>query len=136
MKIGLSLSRCVLDIYENRINSHDVLVIIARTDINPHNDEQWRDIWIGYHVNNPEWIHLGDTDEEPLRHLLTELYDSGLIHQPRQFGVRPRRLNYHWLETILFNDDLDRNPSAKKAWEQFQIISGLSSSVDRFNDNF
>ena len=41
MKIGLSYSRCVRDIVEGKVDMADVLVIIARTDFDPHNDEQW-----------------------------------------------------------------------------------------------
>ena len=48
MKIGLSYSRCVRDIVDGVVNINDVLVVIARTDFDPHNDDQWRGIWIGY----------------------------------------------------------------------------------------
>ena len=41
MRIGLSFSRCVLDIVEGRVDIDDVLVVIARTDFDPHNDSQW-----------------------------------------------------------------------------------------------
>jgi len=44
MKIGLSFSRCVRDIWEGRVDSHDVLVIIARTNFNPNDDAQWEGI--------------------------------------------------------------------------------------------
>ena len=36
MKIGLSYSRCVLDIVEERVDINDVLVIIARTKFDPN----------------------------------------------------------------------------------------------------
>ena len=32
MKIGLSYSRCILDIVEGRVDINDVLVVIARTN--------------------------------------------------------------------------------------------------------
>ena len=38
MKIGLSLSRCMRDILEERVDIKDVLVIVARTDVDPYND--------------------------------------------------------------------------------------------------
>ena len=41
MLIGLSYSRCVLDIVEERVDVDDVLVIIARTDFDPRNNDQW-----------------------------------------------------------------------------------------------
>ena len=58
MKIGLSYSRCVLDIIEGRVNIDDVLVLITRTNFDPNVDEQWTGIWQGYTMgglSNPEW---------------------------------------------------------------------------------
>ena len=48
MKVGSSLSRCARDIYEGKVDKKDVLVIIARTDVDPYNDVQWTSIWNGY----------------------------------------------------------------------------------------
>jgi hypothetical protein len=134
MKIGLSLSRCLRDIYQGRVDSHDVLVIIARTLFDPNNDEQWADIWSGYGgggqmggaFSNPEWIDIPDKEEEAFRHLVTEMYNAGMIHQPRQFGALPPRMPYHWLETALPDNELDRFPAVKLAWDQFQTVAGLA----------
>ena len=41
MKIGLSYSRCVRDIVDGTVDIEDVLLIIARTDFDPHDDDQW-----------------------------------------------------------------------------------------------
>ena len=41
MKVGLSLSRCMRDVYTGKVDEEDVLVIIARTDFDPHNDNHW-----------------------------------------------------------------------------------------------
>lgn len=140
MKIGLSYSRCVRDIVEGKVDIADVLVIVARTNFDPHNDEQWRGIWQGYAGgsnrgsmirmfagSNPEWADYGDEDEDRFRSVSIDLYDSGKLHQPRQFGAHPRRLPYYWLETIVSTEELENNSSVKHAWEQFQVIAGLAS---------
>jgi len=140
MKIGLSYSRCVRDIVEGQVDINDVLVIVARTDFDPHNDEQWQGIWQGYAGgsnrgsmirmfagSNPEWADYGDEDEDRFRSVSIDLYDSGKLHQPRQFGAHPRRLPYYWLETIVSTEELENNHSVKHAWEQFQVIAGLAS---------
>ena len=45
---------------------------------------------------------------------------------------RSQRMPYYWLETVLLSDNLDANPAAKKAWNQFQVIAGLINvSVDK-----
>ena len=67
MKIGLSLSRCMRDILEERVDIDDVLVIVARTDVDPHNDNHWSQIWEGYlygGLSNPEWAGLEEHEEE------------------------------------------------------------------------
>ncbi len=127
MKIGLSYSRCVRDIVDGTVDIEDVLVVIARTDFDPHNDEQWSSIWRGYHSRsgwgNPEWA---DYDNETnFRDVSKELWDTGKLHQPRQFGAHPRRLPYHWLETVVSDSDLENSPVVKDAWDRFQMVSGL-----------
>jgi hypothetical protein len=140
MKIGLSYSRCVRDIVDGKVDINDILVVIARTDFDPHNDEQWSDIWQGYHNrggwSNPEWSHYSDEDEDRFRDVSIELYTKGLLHQPRQFGSHPHRMPYYWLEASLPADELERNPAVKKAWEQFQIVAGLSKSTKILKDDF
>jgi hypothetical protein len=143
MKIGLSYSRCVRDIVDGRVNINDVLVLITRTDFDPHNDDQWSGIWIGYgggtenaytrgffSHSNPEWA--GYHDEDRFRSVSIELYDSGKMHQPRKFGVKPARRPEIWLETVLPSSELESNPAAKSAWDQFQTVAGLTNvSLDR-----
>jgi len=140
MKIGLSYSRCVRDIVDGTIDIEDVLVVIARTDFDPHDDEQWKSIWEGYgggHTNsfsqgffgssNPEWAGYPAEDEDRFRSVSIELWESGKLHQPRKFGAHPSRRPEIWLETVLVEGDLDSNPAAKMAFEKFQTIAGLSS---------
>ena len=140
MKIGLSLSRCVRDIYLGKVDSHDVLVIIARTDFDPNIDEQWTSIWNGYRYmggySNPEWRMIPDEEEKDFRHLVCELYNAGMIHQPRKFGAGPTRSQYYWLEASLPDIELESRPAVKKAWENFQIVAGLSSTKKPFHDEF
>ena len=126
MKVGLSLSRCVRDIVEGKVLFEDILVVIARTDVDPYNDAHWKQIFDGYlygGFSNPEWAGMED-EEENLRHVLKQLYDHGKLHQPRQFGAHPSRLPYYWLECIVPEDEM--NPSQQKAWDQYQTMCGLS----------
>lgn len=135
MKIGLSYSRCVRDIVDGLVDIDDVLVIIARTDFDPNDDAQWSGIWAGYGggqtfgnpFGNPEWMNYPAEDEDRFRSISIELWETGRLHQPRKFGAHPRRLPYYWLETTLPSEELDRFPAVKSAWDQFQIVAGLSS---------
>jgi len=140
MKIGLSYSRCVLDIVEGRVNMEDVLVLITRTDFDPRDDEQWTGIWQGYTLgglSNPEWANydLNNTDHEAkFRSVSCMLYEDGKIHQPRKFGAHPRRRPEIWLEAVLPDSELENNPAVKMAWEKFQTLASLSG-VD-LNDKY
>ena len=39
MKIGLSYSRCVRDIVDGVVSIDDVLIVISRTDFDPHDND-------------------------------------------------------------------------------------------------
>ena len=140
MKIGLSYSRCVRDIVDGKVSIDDVLILITRTDFNPHDDEQWSGIWIGYgggtdnsyatgffSQSNPEWAGTEPEDEDKYRNVSIELWESGKLHQPRKFGAHPQRRPEIWLEAVLPNTELAKNPAAQKAWDKFQTIAGLTN---------
>ena len=120
------------DIVEARVDYDDVLVIIARTDFDPHNDAHWDNIWNGYRyggMSNPEWegAEPNSTDEEAsaiYRNVAIRLYDGGKFHQPRQFGAHPARMPYYWLECFVPPEEM--NPSQQKAWDNYKLITGLS----------
>ena len=140
MKIGLSYSRCVRDIVDGVVNIDDVLVIITRTDFDPHDAEQWASIWEGYAGgsdptsmrglfggSNPEWYGYKDEDEDRFRSVSIELWETGKLHQPRKFGAHPKRRPEIWLEAVLPSSELEHNPAAKAAWDKFQTIAGLTN---------
>ncbi len=143
MKVGLSYSRCVRDIVDGVVDIKDVLVVITRTDFDPHNDDQSKGIWEGYAGgsgqgslwSHPEWYGYTPEDETRFRKVSIELWEQGKFHQPRKFGARPQRLPYYWLEAGLQTEDIERNVSVKKAWEQFQIIAGLANT-NKIKDDF
>jgi hypothetical protein len=138
MKIGLSYSRCVKDIVDGVVDINDVLIIITRTDFDPHDDAQWQSIWQGYAGGsdanlmrgyfsgaNPEWS--GYDDEDLFRSVSIELWETGKLHQPRKFGAHPRRRPEIWLEAVLPSEELEKNPAAKLAWDKFQTVAGLTN---------
>jgi len=135
MKIGLSYSRCILDIVEGRVDIEDVLVVISRTDFDPRDDKQWAGIWEGYcygGMSRAEWGHYdynNKEDEDKFRSVSIMLWEDGKLHQPRKFGAHPARRSEFWLETVLPSEELDRNPAVKKAWDNFQVVAGLTNTT-------
>ena len=132
MKIGLSFSRCIKDIVECRVDYEDVLVIIARTDFDPHDDAHWEGIWDGYRyggLSNPEWANAepNSTDDEAwtiYRNVAIRLYDNGKLHQPRQFKAHPQRMPYYWLDCVVSPEE--HNPAQQKAWDNYKLITDLA----------
>jgi hypothetical protein len=136
MKIGLSYSRCIRDIVDGKVDINDVLVVIARTDFDPRDDEQWHGIWTGYGggqtfgspFSSPEWMDYSEEDEDRFRSVSIELWEDGKLHQPRKFGAHPARRPEIWLETVLPDSELESRPAVKDAWDHFQIIAGLTNT--------
>lgn len=134
MRVGTSLSRCVLDIYNGTVDINDVMVLVTRTDFDPENDSQWKRIWNGYAGGNgigsgwsePEWASIPEEDEQKIRDLCIKLKQTGKLHQPRQFGAWLQRMPDYWYDLILTNDTLQSNPAVKAAWDNYNFIAGLS----------
>ena len=136
MKVGLSLSRCMRDIFEGKVAMQEVLVIVARTDVDPNNDDHWKNIWDGYlygGMSNPEWAGLEEHEEE-MRMILQDLFEQGKLHQPRQFGAHPQRMRNYWLDCTVPQNEM--TPAQQKAWDNYELITGLSRKPIKFNDNF
>lgn len=130
MKIGLSYSRCVRDIVDGVVDINDVLIVIARTDFDPNDDEQWAGIWAGYRIgfmSHPEWADYPDEDEDRFRAVSIQLWSDGKLHQPRKFGAHQVRRPEIWLEAVLPSSELEKNAAAKDAWDSFQVIAGLTN---------
>jgi hypothetical protein len=131
MKIGFSYSRCVRDIVEGNVDIDNVLVIISRTDFDPHDDEQWRGIWTGYRMrsgfSNPEWIDYPAEDETKFRNISIELWELGKLHQPRKFGAHPRRSPYVWVDTgPIGHEQFSQPESVQQAWQNYLMLSALT----------
>jgi len=130
MKVGLSLSRCILEIIEGKVDKDDVLIIITRTDFDPLDDEQWTNVWNGYTWHGCAWRHHSQQGEDKFRSLVIELHQDGKIHQPRQYTGLPMRRQtwdcWNWLETVVPDEDVEKNPAVKKAWCNYKILAGLS----------
>lgn len=123
MKIGTSYSRCLVDIIEGKVDENEVMVIIARTNFDPHIDEQWDGIWYGY-TDYREWSPYKDREQE-FRELTQRMYDNGQIHQPRKFGAFVSRNREIWYDMILTSEVKDSNPAVKKAWDHYKMLANL-----------
>lgn len=120
MLIGLSISKCITDIMQQKINPEDVLLIIGRTDFYLEHLDTLIDQYQSY---RGDWY---DFDRDDLKDLLTDFYKKGKIHQPRQFGAYPRSAprGRHWMRVLLEPQDL--SDQAQKAWDRYVLLASLT----------
>jgi hypothetical protein len=126
VKVGLSFSLCIRDVICQEVPESDILVITTGTDFDPHNDQQWSQIYAGY-----QRVWNTGHGESEYRYLSTRLYDLGRIHQPRQFDRHNRRnwstvFGYHWLDLMVTQPELQKNAAALDLWNRFQVVARLS----------
>lgn len=83
--LGLSYSRCLLDIFAGTVNYDDVICIISRTRFDPEDREMWENsMWPIY--KNSVWSNYNDEkSKEELYKLTTLINKDGKLHQPRLF---------------------------------------------------
>lgn len=132
MKVGLSYSRCIVDILDGQVQERDVLVIVTGTKFDPHNDQQWADLYGGYWQ---AWSKSNYTESD-YRDLTIRMYDNGQIHQPRLFERlffasritigQMIGLGRHWRDLVPIPEDLEQHPAAQELWDQFKMVAALS----------
>lgn len=127
MKIGLSLSRCVLDIFLEKVEFHDILVITTGTMFDPTKCSLWESIWRGYSTYNGVWSPYPN-DEPRFKEIVLDLHYTGKLHQPRNFGGAPYRepLNRAWYDVMPVIDDIESNPALANSWQQFKTLASLT----------
>lgn len=127
MKIGFSFSRCIRDIIDGKVDKDDVICIIARTNFDPHNEQHWKQIWEGYTyggLSYAEWANHSEQEDE-FYALVLDLYNNGIIHQPRQYeNGSPRKMNEHWYELNV--RPVDMSPGVKNAYEKYRLLAGIA----------
>lgn len=131
MKIGLSLSKCVVDIHNKLVDENDVLVIIAHTCFDIYNQLQWEQIWRGYTAAGSFWVDFKDQEYE-IRGLVQRLIDNGKVHQPRLFENGDRNIiannmfypNY-WLDVACVDEQRD-SAAVVNAWNHFKLLTTLT----------
>jgi hypothetical protein len=129
MKIGFSFGRCVKDIVDNVVNIDDVAVIITRTNML---DAEMVGIVIDQYLT---FGPLVDMDSARCQEVAKQLWDSGKLHQPRQYGqsYASRPTGLHWMD--LFPSIVDQNPAVTDAWNNYQMMLMLAHGQDIPREN-
>jgi len=112
--VGHSYGRCILDIYEGRVNYNDIGVIITRTRFDPLDYETWeKSIWNGYTqydgISSSYWIDYIKNDEAKAQFydITKMLHEDGLLYQPRNIGAKCAwSMPYVWskIDTVSYDE--------------------------------
>ena len=147
MKIGLSYSRCVLDIVEDRVDIDDVLVLITRTDFDPRDDGQWAAIWEGYcygGMSRAEWGHYDftnkdDEDKTNLTKAIKQVANKNIKQISEWQKINPKyndpesKQNDKYMQIVLNSMSGSTNEEATKNYEK--IIKNVikETIIDKCN---
>lgn len=127
MKIGFSLGKCVRDIVNGKVAMDEVMVIVTRTNLSK--TEHFEQLRYSYGYDRSYW---GGLDLDECMRVSLELFSTGKLHQPRQYGARydsPVSAEFVWMDLAPTSDH--DNPMVAAAWAKYQMLVKLSSEDTR-----
>ena len=121
--IGTSLGRCLRSILSGEVSSEQVFLISTGTK--SETKEQYLGIVKQYYQYGFGDYDITQWSWEEVEKLALELWYSGKIHQPRNFGAGPLFPTGFelWFEVI--PPHLLEEPAAKDLWEKLKVIARL-----------
>jgi len=124
MKIGFSFGRCVRDIVIGTVDARDVLVIICATQIE---DTSHIEPVIDAYLHRSDYLEGLDRDQ--CLDVATQLWFSGKLHQPRNFGARPYQARNHQIWADVLPSVVSKNTSVLEAWSTYRMLLNLVEDV-------
>lgn len=120
MKIGFSFGRCVRDIVNGTVDIKDVTVIVARTHMETMEHVQYV---IDEYLFRPGYLR--GLDKDRCHEVAKQLWDRGLIHQPRASGSYRGAAaeQYVWMD--LFPSFTDADETVTEAWNHYRAMLNL-----------
>jgi hypothetical protein len=129
MLIGTSLGQCVPSILRGEVELKDVVLIITRTLAQDYEaflrvlNMYYSDPSIGY--GRTSGYSFADIEWRDVEDLAYELWHSGRIHQPRNFGGTSF-LPQHELWIELAPTNYNSNPSVVAAYDAYKTLRDLT----------
>lgn len=134
MYIGTSLGKCLRSILLDEVSEDDVLLIITRTmthDLGGFIEvvKQYYDEG-NYTSRRPQEYNLSIKPWEEVEALATYLYETGKIHQPRNFTslgsqfIHPGLSKDIWIEVSPKNRNT--TPAVVEAYEKYKMLDALT----------
>lgn len=122
MKIGFSFGRCIRDIVKGEVAIDEVVVIVSGTMIERDRIEGVVD---DYLFRND---YLYGLERDACLTVAYQLWDAGLVHQPRMFGQYRTAVKESCVWADLFPAGNTEDPMVKDAWNEYRALLGLSGN--------
>lgn len=129
MKIGFSFGRCIRDIVNGTVKIDDVVVIIAKTRMTRAD----LDSVVSSYMWRADYLY--GLDQAKCLEVAYELWDRGLLHQPRTFGAVGHMTPEQFIWLDLAPTVNNQSPWVTDAWEQYQVALRMSESVPQAPDS-
>jgi len=81
---------------------------------------QWDNIYGQY-----QYEYWNKHPKQIYKDITAELWDTGKIHQPRNFGQHVQHTPYVWMDLAPPTNIRDKNPCLKEAWDHYVTLAGL-----------
>jgi hypothetical protein len=124
MKIGFSFSRCILSVLNKEVNEDDILLIVARTNI--QEEHRITQVIFDYHSNGAFRHH----PRQDCLDVALRLWKSGKIIEPRANGVYAGQVpsDYIWMD--LFPTKVGTQSNAvTEAWNSYRMLISLTEQL-------
>ena len=138
MYIGTSLGRCLRSLLLDEVSEDDVLLIITRTRAKDF--EAFIDVVKSYYEdsisdfryssNRQEEYDLAVKPWHEVEQLATHLYQSGKIHQPRNFASLGSQFSHPGLSQDVWVEvspkSRNTTPAVVQAYEHYKLLDSLT----------
>lgn len=136
MYIGTSLGGCLRSILTGEVSEDEVIFIVTRT--NAPTIETYERVVKQYHEHgnpysrNSARYEISDSPLEDVLNLARRLWNSGKIHQPRNYAGSDTGYKHPaqygdgvWLHVTPVNRNV--SPATVEAWERYKMLDTLTS---------
>lgn len=134
MYVGTSLGRCLRSILLGEVSEYQVLLVITRTKTENIDEfievvKQYYDEG-NYSSRQMEDYVLSFKPWHEVKELATRLYQTGKIHQPRNFASLGSQFIHPGLSTDVWVEVSPKNrntsPAVVQAYEQYKMLDALT----------
>lgn len=126
LKIGTRLIECVRDIYHEKVQIEQVLVILDYGGFNFESSDDWEECWSYYSQPLQSWAGL---DKDKVWLIIDDLWFHRKLHRA---GNMEPAWRFSWMDIIVPNEYLDDIPQLRQVWEEYMALAKLATPPEAY----